>query len=155
MLAVIVVLLAIERMLPPMPFLPPHFKLGLSNIIVMFAILFIGSKEAFTLGILKSFFNVLMRGTVGGLISLSGGMLSIAAIALLMHITKRRITVVSLSIVGALFHNIGQLFMASFVLSSPYLLVGYMPVLLVVGVIVGILTGIAAKIIMPVFKQIY
>ncbi|MCL1996375.1 MAG: Gx transporter family protein [Defluviitaleaceae bacterium] len=155
MLAVIVVLLAIERMLPPVPFFPPNFKLGLSNIIIMFAIFFMGAKDAFVLGVLKSFFNTLMRGVVGGAISLAGGMLSIAAIAGLMWISRNKMSVLSLSIAGAIFHNIGQIIVAIIILRSPHLFMLYLPVLLVAGVVMGSLTGICVKIVMPVFERIY
>ena len=155
MLAVIVVLLAIERMLPPIPFFPPNFKLGLSNIIIMFAIFSIGAKEAFVLGVLKSFFNMLMRGVIGGMMSLAGGMLSIAVIAILIWVSRNKMPVISLSVVGAIFHNIGQIIVAIIILRSPHLFMLYLPVLLVAGVVMGTLTGIAAKIIIPVFERIY
>ena len=155
MLAVIVVLLTVERMLPPLPFFPPNFKLGISNIIVMFAIFFVGTEEAVILGVLKSFFNVLMRGVVGGLLSLVGGMLSIVGIAIFMWISRRKMSVVSLSIIGAILHNIGQLFVAILILRSPQLFMLYLPVLIVAGVILGTLTGISTKIIMPVLGKLY
>lgn len=155
MLSVIVVLLEIERMLPPLHFFPPNFKLGLSNIIIMFAIFFIGAKDAFLLGILKAFFNMLIRGPIGGMLSLSGGMASIAIIAIFSILFKQKISLVSLSIFGALFHNIGQLVMASFILETPYMIFGFIPALLVAGVVLGTLTGISATNIMPIFKKIY
>ena len=155
MLAVIIVLLTIENMLPPFPFFPPNFKLGISNIIVMFAIFFISSKDAFTLGILKSFFNLLLRGLFGGALSLAGGLLSIAIIVILQKISKNKISIISLSIMGAIFHNIGQLIVASFIFRSPHLFLGFLPVLLVAGVVLGTLTGISANILMPTLKRIY
>jgi len=155
MLGIIIVLLHVERMLPPFPFFPPNFKLGLSNIIVMFAIFFVGVKDAFTLGILKAFFNMLMRGYVGGILSLTGGMLSITIISLFSFIFKKRISLVALSILGALSHNIGQLVMASFLLNSPYLFMAFLPYLMIAGVILGTFTGISANTIMPIFKRIY
>ena len=155
MLAVIVVLLAFERMLPPLPFFPPNFKLGFSNIIVMFAIFFMGTRDAIVLGFLKSFFNMLMRGAVGGLISLAGGMLSIGVIAGLIWVSRGKMSVLSLSIMGAIFHNIGQIVVAVIILQSPQLFMFFLPTLLVAGVIMGSLTGICAKALMPVFERIY
>lgn len=155
MLAVIVVLLELERMLPPLPFFPPNFKLGLSNIIVMFAIFFVGIKDAFTLGVLKAGFNFLLRGYTGFALSLAGGMASIGLIAVFSLVLKDKMSLLGLSIIGALAHNIAQLAVAAQLLSSPNLFTFYLPVLIVAGVGLGTLTGLAANQIMPILKRIY
>ena len=155
MLAVILVLLEVERMLPPLPLFPPNFKLGLSNIMVMFAIFFVGVKDAFTLGVLKAGFNFLLRGYMGFALSLSGGMASIALIALFRRLFKQKISLLSLSIIGALAHNVAQLATASVLLSSPNLFRWYLPVLIVAGVFMGSVTGMAANHILPILKRIY
>jgi len=154
MLGTIIVLLVIERMLPPLPFLPPHFKLGLSNIIVMYTLFFVGKKEALTLAILKSFFNLLMRGPLGGLLSLCGGMLSIIIIILLSGAFKSKISIFVLSIFGAIAHNVGQIAVVSALLQNINLLIYYMPVLLVAGGIVGAITGMSSKILMPILSRL-
>ena len=155
MLALIVVLLTVERLLPPLPFFPPNFKLGLSNIVVMFAIFFIGTKEAFTLGTLKGFFNFLLRGPIGGATSLAGGLLSIAIIVIIKKISRGKASLVSLSIFGAIFHNLGQFLVITATLGSLDLFMWYLPILLVAGVVFGILIGIATGAIVPMFKRIY
>ncbi|MCL1924042.1 MAG: Gx transporter family protein, partial [Defluviitaleaceae bacterium] len=120
LLALTIVLIMLERLLPPLPFFPPNYKLGISNIIIMFTIFTLGAKEAFTLGILKSFFNMLIRGPMSGIMSLSGGLISIAFIVLIDKILSDRASIVSKSIIGAVGHNVGQLIMAIFVLGSFY-----------------------------------
>lgn len=155
MLSMIFVILILERMLPPIPFFPPNFKLGISNIVVMFIVFTIGGREALTIGILKGLFNLLQRGTVAGMISLSGGIFSILILVLLTKLFKNKLSLITLSIVGAIFHNLGQLVMASFVLQAPYLFLGYLPILLIAGVILGALTGMATQNIMPIFSRIY
>jgi len=154
LLAVIIILLMIERMLPPLPIFPPNFKLGLSNIIVMFTAFSLGGKDAFTLGVLKGFFNTLLRGTMAGLLSLSGGLISITVILLLNKISKGKISIIILSVLGAISHNMGQLAMASFLMGSHLVFIGFLPVLLIAGAVLGTLTGIAAKIIMPRLSQL-
>jgi heptaprenyl diphosphate synthase len=61
MLAVIVILTALEHMLPPLPFLPPNVKPGLSNVITMYCVFFVSRRQAVTLNALKSFFVLLLR----------------------------------------------------------------------------------------------
>ncbi|MCL2399982.1 MAG: Gx transporter family protein [Defluviitaleaceae bacterium] len=155
MLALIIVLLMIERMLPPLPFLPPNFKLGLSNIIVMYSLFFIGKKEVFFLVVLKAFFNTLMRGPIGGLLGLSGGLLSVIIIILITWIFKKKASYVALSIAGAIFHNIGQLIVASIILQNRMLILFYLPAILIAGTILGTLTGVLLKVIMPIFDRVY
>ena len=155
MLALIIVLLMIERALPPLPIPPGHFKLGLSNVIVMYTLFFFGKKEAFTLAVLKAFFNVLMRGVLGGAFSLSGGLLSVAAIVFFGCISRNKASYVALSIGGAVFHNIGQLVVAGVVLQNWMLPVVYFPILLVTGTVLGTVTGILLNMILPIFQRIY
>lgn len=155
MLAMVIVLLWIERMLPPLPILPPNFKLGLSNIIVMYILFFIGRKEAITLVVLKAFFNMMIRGPIGGLLSLSGGIASILIIILMMWIFKEKVSYTVLSIAGAIFHNIGQLIVISLLFQNFLLLTLYLPMLLVVGTISGTLTGIVLKVLLPAFERLH
>jgi uncharacterized membrane protein len=81
LLALIFILVLLERMLPPLPLLPPQFgRLGLSNVIVMHGLFFMGKNEAALLLSLKSLFALLMRGPFAALLSFAGGMNYIAAI---------------------------------------------------------------------------
>ena len=154
LLALTIVIIMLERLLPPFPFLPPNYKLGISNVIVMFTIFTIGPKEAFTLGILKAFFNLLIRGHISGIMSLSGGLFSILIIVLIDKLLKERASIVSKSILGAIGHNLGQLVMAIFILGNFYFAIGFAPMMLIVGTIFGTITGIAAKQIIPILKRL-
>jgi heptaprenyl diphosphate synthase len=79
MTAMVIVLLVIEQVMPPLPFLPPGFRLGVSNIVVMYAVIFIGKKEAFMLVGLKALFNA-MRGVMAGVLSFCGGFVAVCAV---------------------------------------------------------------------------
>jgi len=151
MLAVIIVLSALENSMPPLPFLPPGVRLGLSNVVIMYCVFFAGNPQAFMLVILKSFFVFITRGPFAGLLSLSGGLMSVCAIVLLILIFKDNISIAAISVAGACFHNFGQYAAAAFILSSPYL-VYYLPVLIVSGVVMGLVTGAVLKIVLPVIR---
>lgn len=153
MLALILLLVWLERMLPPLPFLPPTMKLGLSNIVVMFSIFFIGKKEAVTLVVLKALFNVLMRGPIGGALSLTGGLLSVFAIILVLWLTKNKASFIFLGIVGAIFHNAGQLVVFCIVMQTWRLFLFYAPALLIAGSILGTLTGTLLKVVLPALQR--
>lgn len=129
------------------PGLPPGVKLGLSNLVTMYCLFFLGSKHAYTLAVMKSIFVMLTRGILGGLLSLSGALFSVTSIVLLMAIKKHLFSYFFLSIIGAVTHNIGQIFIAKFVLSI--FLYYTIPILLISGIVVGAITGILFQSILP------
>ena len=153
MLAIIMVLGILEHMIPPLPLMPPSVKLGLSNIVTMYCVFFVGKKEAVLLAVLKSCFVFLIRGAMAGGLSLCGGLLSLAVILLLDRTFKQKISYTILSISGAISHNIGQLLAVSVILNSNFIFY-YLPVLLVSGIVMGIITGTLLKVVMPVFNNI-
>jgi len=156
MLAMALILVFIERTLPPLPMMPPQFsRIGLSNIIVMYVVFFVGKKEAVVMAVSKAVFAFILRGPVAGLLSLSGGLVSVIIICTLWWIFKDRISYIAFSIAGAIGHNIGQLSAACLLLQDWRLFTFYFPVLLITGTIFGTITGVFLKIIMPVFGKIY
>lgn len=154
MLAVIMALSFIEHLLPPLPLLPPNVKLGLSNIVTMYCVFFLGPREAFTLAVLKSSFVFLTRGPVAGLLSVTGGLLAIATIVLLLFLLKSKLSYLTASISGAVMHNVGQIVAVSIVMGTNMIFY-YLPVLIVSGVIMGIVTGTMLKLLLPVFDSTY
>ncbi len=150
--AVSIVLSIIENTLPPLPIMVPGVKMGLSNIAVMYALFFLGKKQAFGIAVLKAFFVFITRGAAAGLLSFSGGIISLIIMILLINIFKDRISYLTISIFGAVFHNIGQFVAASFLLTTLYIW-AYLPVLLISGVAAGIMTATLLRFIFPAFKR--
>ncbi|HML36885.1 MAG TPA: Gx transporter family protein [Bacillota bacterium] len=153
MFAAALVLAIVENMLPPLPIAVPGVKFGLSNIAVMYALFFLGKKQAYTIGILKSVFVFVTRGGIAGLLSLSGGILSITAMILLMVIFRGKVSYLIISIFGAIFHNIGQFIVITIIYAGMNMW-AYLPVLLVSGLAAGIVTSTLLKFIMPAFQRL-
>lgn len=151
--AVALVLSFMEGLLPPLPYLPPGFKLGLSNIATMYALFFMGKSRAFIIAVLKACFVFATRGATSGILSLSGGVVSICVMVLLTAVFRDKISYLLLSIFGAIFHNLGQLAVLTLIMFNGYAL-WYTPILLVAGVIMGSVTGSLLKVVMPAFKRI-
>lgn len=151
MLALITVLSVLENMLPPLPALPPGVHLGLSNIVTMYALFTIGKKTAVTLNTLKALFVFATRGAIAGALSFMGGMLSVFVIIALNALVGKKVSYTALSVAGAVFHNIGQLIGIAFILDNPAV-VGYLPVLIVSGVVMGSVTGTILNVVMPRLK---
>lgn len=128
----------------------PGIKLGLSNIITMYCLFFIGAVPALVLAALKSGFVFITRGTTAALLSMAGGMCSVAVMSLFMRIKASK---GAASVVGAVTHNVAQLLMSSVLLGS-WLTLYYLPVLIISGIIMGAVTALILKLILPAFSRL-
>lgn len=143
----------VESMLTPFLGLPPGVKLGLANVVVMAALLFLRRRDAAALVVLKSLFVLLTRGFSAAMLSFGGGVLSLA-VMLLLSWGRNRPTLLILSVSGALAHNIGQLVMIRiFMTQSPYTFY-YMPVLLISGLVMGSMTALLLKMLLPPLEKL-
>jgi heptaprenyl diphosphate synthase len=147
MLSMIVVLSVLEGMLPPLPF---NMRFGLSNVVTMYALFFVGAGYAFILSALKSLFVFLMRGPVAGLMSASGGMTSLLVIALAAAMMPDA-SYLLLSVAGAITHNAAQLAVAS-MLASTNLMPALLPILIAAAIPAGALTASLLRVVMPILK---
>ena len=144
------VLSVVESYIPMPQF--PGVKLGLANIVVMYALFFTSKTDTLLIVVLKSAFAFLTRGLISGIVSFSGGCMSIIIMILLIWIFGDKISYLFVSISGAIFHNIGQLIAASILMST--FLWAYLPILLISGVVTGAITSVILKITLPVIKNI-
>ncbi len=124
----------------PFNFAVPGMKLGFANIIVLVTLYLLGSKEAFVISMIRI---ILVGFTFGNLntmmYSLAGGLLSFAVMALAKRFDG--FSIWGVSVLGAIFHNVGQVAVAMLVLQTSAL-IGYLPFLLVFGIISGVVIGI-------------
>ena len=126
----------------PIQFGIPGVKLGLANLIIVLALYRMKLSEAYLLSIVR----VLLAGFIFGnyfsiIYSLAGGLLSLTVMALLRK--KGGFSVIGVSIAGGVFHNIGQLIVASVIVET-FSVMYYVPVLLIAGLVTGLLIGIAS-----------
>ena len=135
------------------PGLLPGMKLGLANIVVMYALFFMGPRQALVLDVLKALFVFLVSGFTAGFLSLCGGLLSLLVMAVLYYVVPVRPTWFILSVCGALAHNVGQLLGAGVIISSSLSLY-YAPVMLVLGLVMGALTAITLKALLPALGRL-
>lgn len=135
------------------PGLPPGVKLGLSNIVTMYCVFFLGAPSAYTLATLKALSVLLMRGPTGALLSLLGGGVSVTVMLLFARLFKSGLSYMVLSILGAMGHNLGQLLGASF-LTGTTLTLYYFPILILSGVGMGVVTGLVLKTLLPAVQRL-
>lgn len=151
--ATALVLAIIENALPALPIAVPGVKFGLSNIAVMYALFFLGRKQAYTIALLKAGFVFITRGAIAAALSLAGGILSVTVMVILIILFRDKISYLVLSIFGAVFHNVGQ-FIVITVIYTGMNLWAYFPVLLISGLVAGLVTSTLLRFIMPAFHRI-
>lgn len=139
LLAVAIVLSWLEAQIPPL-IAVPGIKLGLTNLVVLIALYRFGERDAVFINILRIILVGITFGNAFSLIySLAGGLLSGLAMILLKK--SNRFSMVSVSLAGGIFHNIGQILVAMAVLKTKTVIY-YVPVLWVSGMAAGIMVGL-------------
>ena len=130
----------------------PGVKLGLANIVVVFAIYMLGARYALYLNLARIVLAGLLFGSpFSTLYALCGGLLSLC----MMLILKRTnlFSVIGVSMAGGFFHNLGQLIAAAIIVKTPQV-VSYLPVLVFSGVAAGIVNGVIATFCMEKLKHL-
>ncbi|WP_296879990.1 Gx transporter family protein [Thomasclavelia sp.] len=129
----------------------PGVKLGLANIITVYAVYNYKGKEVMMIVISRIILGSIFSGNIISLLySLAGGTLCLLAMLFFKHFILPKYLWLS-SVFGALFHNIGQIVMACLILGNKMIV--YLPFLLVSGCIAGVITGICAQLIINYLKD--
>lgn len=121
----------------------PGLKLGLANIVIIFALYEYDFKTAFLVSIIRVLIVALIRTGFGinFFFSLSGAIFSI----IFMYIFKKtRLSIIGVSIIGSVFHSIGQVLVGMLLLDN-YNVIYYLPYLLLFSIPTGIVIGIISK----------
>ena len=144
----------LESLFPVSVLVPlPGIKLGLANIVTVFALYRLGDIPALAILIARCLLGAMFAGNASALLfSLMGGVLAMLTMIVLRRV--RGLSVYGVSIAGAAAHNIGQICAAMVVLGGTAVL-GYLPVLLGVSLITGTLTGFVASLLFRAMRGIY
>ena len=131
-----------ERMIPLELLIPiPGIKLGLANVVTMFALLFLSPKEAYSILLCRVVLASLFAGSVTQfLFSLMGGLLALTTTWLLLHWHDRWFSFYGISAASAAMHNFGQILAAMLVMRTVDV-IAYLPLLLVSSIPMGFVTG--------------
>ena len=130
----------------------PGVKLGLANIVTVFALYSLGPVPALTVLVLRCILGSIFAGNMSALLfSLLGGLAAMGMMLLLRRL--RKLSVYGVSMGGAAAHNIGQICAAMLVLGGTEVL-GYLPVLLLVSLFTGALTGFVTALLLRATRHI-
>lgn len=141
--AALAILMGYVEFMIPVPVPIPGVKLGLANVIVIIMLYFMDAKSAFFVSLIRVLLSgLLFAGFAGMLYSLAGALCSFAVMVLLQKTGK--FSTIGVSVAGGIFHNVGQIVVASLVVQNVRMAY-YLPFLLVSGVVTGIVIGIVAQ----------
>jgi len=145
LVAMAMALHTVEGMLP-VPHLVPGARLGLANIMALYAVVSFGLAPAMAVSLLRTLLGSLVTGTFltfAFFLSFSGALLSTGVMWVVFRAAQGRVSLVGVSVAGAVVHNLTQLGMAAYLLRQWAILV-YLPYLLLFAVPTGMFVGMAA-----------
>lgn len=152
LIALAFVLSYVEAMIP-ISLGIPGVKMGLANLVVMVTLYTLGTKEAFVLSMVRILLVGFTFGSMASMMySFAGGLLSILVMILAKKIDKLSIS--GVSILGGVFHNVGQILMAMAIVENAKLLY-YLPVLMISGIVAGIAIGIVASLVTKRVQKVF
>ena len=133
----------VESLIPPLSTVP-GIKIGLANIAVIFALCRIGMREAYFVSLIRVLLSSLLFGNAVSVIyGLCGAVLSLISMTILKKINI--FSVLGISIVGAVMHNVGQILAAIIILGSNVIVL-YLPILILSGTITGAIIGVLSAV---------
>jgi heptaprenyl diphosphate synthase len=144
--AIALTVFLIEAQIPPIVPIP-GVRLGLANIVTVFAVFAIGSREGAAVLLCRIFLGAVFAGNFSTILySAAGGFCAIAVtVGMKKLLTTRQLWVAGA--LGAMAHNIGQMAAAVAISQTPSLVI-YLPLLLAIAIVTGSLTGLSAQILL-------
>ena len=142
MLCALALILSYVESLFPLAVAVPGIKMGLPNLVIVFALYRLGSGSAARISLVRVAVVALLFGNVYSfLYSLAGAACSLLLMALLRKV--QGFHTAGVSVAGAVMHNIAQIGVAMIILGTDKIIY-YLPALLVSGVVSGVVIGILA-----------
>ena len=136
------IFMAEAQLLAPVPI--PGIKLGLANIITVYAMYLLGPADTLMILVSRIFLGSVFSGQMMTLLySLGGGLCCFAAMLVLRQLLGTE-QLWLVSPLAAIFHNLGQVLVAAAVMKT-WAVLAYLPYLILAGICAGFFTGICAQ----------
>lgn len=141
--AIALTIFVLEAQIPPIVPLP-GVKLGLANIVTVYAVFALGPGEAAAILFVRIFLGAIFAGNFSSIFySAAGGLCAIlVTIGLRRILTKRQLWVAGC--LGAIAHSIGQMAAAVLITGTPSIII-YLPAMIACSIITGLFTGLCAQ----------
>lgn len=139
------VIALLERLIPSPFAFAPGAKLGLANLVTIIAIFTLPLKQSAQVVILRTVLTMLIGGTFSTfLYSFAGAVFSYLIMILLKNLGPDKVSIIGISVMGGIAHNIGQLSMAA-LLAKTWAIMNYLPVLSLSGLLAGFAVGLVGN----------
>lgn len=136
------ILSLVESALPPLAPIP-GIKLGLANVVTLILLYLAAPMDALCVLLARILLAALFSGQAMSLLySLAGGILCFFAMWFIRRILGTKYIVLT-GMVGGIFHNTGQIFVAYLITGTTGIFL-YFPILLISGLLAGAFTGLCA-----------
>lgn len=151
--AIALTIFMVENQIPPLVPLP-GIKLGLSNIVTVFAVFFMGAKEGIAVLAVRIFLGAVFAGNFSTILySAAGGALAILITVTVKPILKPGQIWVA-GCLGAIAHSVGQMAVAVAVTGTPGLL-AWLPIMILCSIVTGCFTGLCAQYLVKRGKKLW
>ena len=151
--AIALTIFMVEAQIPPLVPMP-GVKMGLSNIVTVFAVFALGPGEAAAILFVRIFLGAVFAGNFSTILySAAGGACAILVTIGLRNLLNQKQLWVA-GCIGAIAHSMGQMAMAILLTRTPSLVV-YLPIMIVCSIITGIFTGLCAQVLVNRGKDIW
>ena len=151
--AIALTIFMVEAQLPALVPLP-GVKLGLSNIVTVFAVFALGPGEAAAILFVRIFLGAVFSGQMSTILySGAGGLCAIlVTIALRRVLTRKQLWVAGS--LGAIAHSCGQMAVAVWITGTVGIAV-YLPVMILCSIVTGLFTGLCAQFLVDRGKDLW
>ena len=144
LVALALILSYLESLIPAF-FAVPGMKIGLTNLVVLMALYLLNWQSAVFINIVRVILAGILFGNIYSLAySLAGAILS--GIGMILMKKSGKFRMITVSIVGGILHNVGQILVAVFVFQTLYI-AWYILILWFAGIAAGAVVGILGTII--------
>ena len=139
--AMSLIMFMIESLFPPL--FIPGAKMGLSNIFSLLALFVLGPTEAIILVLVRTTLGSVFTGNISTLMySMTAGLVSVIVSMVLVEFAYPKVSIVAISVVAAIIHNLAQNVVFCIVSNTPEMFL-YMPWLALIGILAGVIVGFA------------
>ncbi|OOB77714.1 MAG: hypothetical protein BEN18_09790 [Epulopiscium sp. Nuni2H_MBin001] len=146
LLVVVALILSLLERSISIPFIIPGAKIGLANLVTIIGLYTLTThSDVIKIILVRVVLGAIFAGNVSNLMySVAGALSSCVAMRACQVIFKDKLSILGVSVVGAIVHNWAQVFVAIFVLNNIWIFL-YLPVLSSVAIVTGMFVGCIAK----------
>lgn len=145
-LAVFIILATIFNILEtafPRPV--PWLRLGLGNIFILAGIFLFGIRYGIIIGLAKVLLSSIFLGTLFSpafFMSLAGTLTALSFMSIAYIGLKKLVSVVGISIIGGVFHNLGQFLVIFMIMKFHKIIIIQLPIIIIYGAVTGLVIGL-------------